>query len=84
MHWRNQTFIYMGWPGLLQGGGGGGAGRVLHAALSDQNDMKVERKGDTLSKTYTGIIVCEKPRETQISDEAKSRTILEFLQDAFW
>ena len=29
-------------------------------------------------------LVCERPRETQISDEAKSRTILQSLPDAFF
>src|SRR4029434_3458764 len=42
---------------------------------------KVERKGGTPSKTCNGVtVVCE----TQISDEAKSRTILESLLDAFF
>ena len=30
------------------------------------------------------FLVCERPRETQISDEAKSRTFLESLPDAFF
>ncbi|TNN42887.1 hypothetical protein EYF80_046924 [Liparis tanakae] len=37
---------------------------------------KVDRKGDTISKTCKG--------ETQISDEAKSRTFLESLPDTFF
>ena len=73
------TSCYLGW-GLR----GRGADRVLHRALSDQNysshysqssRKKVERKGDTLSETCKGVIVCERPRETYISDEANSRTI---------
>ena len=51
---------------------------------SQSSRKKVERKGDTLSKTCKGVIVCERPRETQISNEAKSRTILESLPDAFF
>ena len=71
----------------------GGADRVLHAALSHQNDSslysqssrkKVEHKGDTLSETCKGVIVGERPRETRISNEAKTRTILESLPDAFF
>ena len=93
--------VLLGWPDLSlwkrghfasRRRGGWGAGRVLHAALSDQNDSflysqssrkKVERKGDTLSWTCKGVIVGERPRETRISNEAKSQTILESLPDAF-
>ena len=33
---------------------------------SQSSRKKVERKGDTLSKTFKGVIVCERPRETEI------------------
>ena len=52
---------------------------------SQSSRKKVELKGDTLSKTCKSVkLVFEGPRETQISNKAKSRTILESLQDAFF
>src|SRR4029434_2219136 len=55
------------------------------SVYSQTSCKKVERRGDTPSKTCKGVkLVCEGPREPQISDEAKSRTCLKSLPEAFF